>query len=198
MRALVNGVEMRVVENVFDEDYGGLGPAISIIATAPNGSEQECYWWYSETEKGSGVFEFSDEAFDSANTGHEDFCDWLQEQTGCDEEEAVEAMELIIESIDTSDQYADEEGELFELYLQNTTESVLEAGTMVLDVSAKIFITDAGRYIGVIHERGDRQSIAELTGEEYKAIEKTAGLHEFGSYERWEAIRNAIAEAAGI
>ena len=189
---------MRFQENGFDSDYGGLGPAISIVGTAPSGSEQECYWWCSETETGSGVFEFSDDAFDPANTGHTNFCEWLQEQTGCGEEVAIAAMEEIIDGIDTTVQYADEKQSLVKLYEQDTTEMVLEPGTMVSDVSAKIFETNAGRHIGVILERGDLQAIAALTGEEYKAVEKTAGLHDYGSYERWEAIRDAIAEATGI
>lgn len=198
MTVSVNGVGMRVQENGFDQDYGGLGPAISITASAPNGNEQECYWWYVETENGSGVYEFSDVSFDPANGGHTDFCVWLQKQTGCEEEEALEAMEEIIDGIDTSVQFANDKRGLVELYEQDTTEVVLEPGTLVSEVSAKIFETNHGRYIGVINERGSLQVIAELSKEHIEACEEAAIGCQFGSYERWLAIRDAILTAVGI
>lgn len=198
MEITVNNQAIEVQVNCFEQKYGDLFPAISITATAPNGSNQECYWEYIETWDGSGVFKFCDEAFNSENESHIDFCSWLQKQTGCDEDEAVEATEEIFGKIDISDKYTEDKEELVELYVQDTTEAVLEAGTMVSDVSASIYESNDGRYIGVIFKRCNLQIIAELSKAEYKAARKEAVENQYGNYSRWKAIHGAIEKAAGI
>lgn len=184
----VNGIEVKVVENGFDEDLYTAGPGISITATTPDGKEQDYWWWYED--KGKGAYTFDDGDHD----GHVALLQWLQEQTGCDDDEAIEAIEIILDNIDASDKYADTD--LYNTYMRDDTKIYIGSGIMLSSRSGDIYKTKGGEYIGIITHENDIETITKVTEEEVKALEAEIEGLQYDDGHRTELIIEAIEEAA--
>jgi hypothetical protein len=190
---VVNGVDVMVIENGFEEDMFCVGPGISITAES-KGSKKGCSWWYSEEDK--GVYRFDDCAYDSSDGGHDAFFNWLQKTTGCDEEEALDAMEQILESVDKSVKFADQD--LYDTYKADSTEAYIESGININYNSGDIYQTEDGSFIGVVLNKGKIMTIIEMDEEEIEALETEIDGMQFDDGDRTELIIEAIENAAGI
>lgn len=197
MNFTVNKIDMKFEENGFEENLYGTGcPGISIIATAPDASTQNCYWWYKQTAEKSGIYEFADCAYDGGNPGHVDFKDWLEKVTGCNDDDAIAALTKILKSSDKSNKYSSATSELVEMFNKESTVLVLNSGTQVSNQSAEIYKTAGGKFVGVIFNFNNLHYIVEMTEEEFKKCNTEASEYHSAEYERFCVIYNAIMKEA--
>lgn len=190
MKIKVNGVEMEFNNEGVDE----VGIQMSNF-TAPDGSSQILAFLYSEPWEGSGVWHLLDDGYDCGNQSHDEFIEFLMEKTDCSEDEAIEVIEEVCGTLDSTVCIGDSE-ELQKLYEEDTTVVVLDVNFTNQNIDASILETEDEdhKYLGVIKENGDILTIVSFTQEEYDVIEEEADQYYVNDLNRWIVIFDAIKE----
>lgn len=193
IKITVGQTEFEIIANGFEKDFASSGhPAVSITAVAPNREKKDCYWWYEYKHK--GVYKFDDGEYDPSNCGHENFCEWLQQNADCCEDEAIEAMGKILDMIDTGDKCADDD--LYGTYIKNTTEIIVDSGCMLSNRAAHICKTEDGDYIGAIFDEDELETLIEMTLEDLDDVCKKIEVMQFDDADRTATIMKAVEKAA--
>lgn len=194
----INGVEVE-----FDIDEELMVVAAHVILVKAAIGDETCVFeiGMNETAEGSGIFRLEESGFDRNEESQRDCIQWLQDKTGCDEDEAVENMDELLNDLDLSDRYkenkrGDDVAELFDKL--DGAKSVLSSGITMNDVGARVFATEEGEYLGTIKVDGEVFRLISLSKKEFAALSDEANGYQYGSHACWKALMDGINALADL
>jgi len=194
MKIYVISVELDIIDNGFAFEYKFFEiPAISITATAPDGDKQQCFWRYREND---GVYKLDDRHYEPSNAGHQTFLNWLYKHTGCNEEEAIESMEEIIENIYTGPRYTNDG--LLEACFNDNSEAIIESNLIKNCDHAFVCETEDCDYIGAVYFEDELKIMTIMTYEAVHQLFDKIKILKHDDDERTSLIIKAIEKSAGV
>lgn len=156
-----------------------------------------------ETAEGSGIFRLEESGFDRNEESQRDCIQWLQDKTGCDEDEAIESMDELLNDLDLSDRYkenkrGDDMEDLNSEFENGDVESVLTSGISMNEVSGSVFETAGGFYIGTITNDCEIVRMISLSKKEFVALRDEVNGYQYGSHACWKALMDGINALADL